>query len=163
MCSSSLPSSYSYWKFDETCSDVESSYLKELLCNICNDCTTISRVKSGDATPINIYLFKDSNRSTRKRCDICSKETIKTPKRPHWRRSSIFIVNLEHISQLFLVFPLVDFEQVNASWDCAVVVLHDLCCNDKLILLYPLCFKACSSLSLSLSLSLLDALNTFSF
>ena len=49
------------------------------------------------------YLFKVSNRSTRKRCEICSKLTIKTPKR---RRSSVIIVNLKHISHLFLVFLL---------------------------------------------------------
>ena len=40
----------------------------------------------------------------------CSKLTIIT-----WCRSNFFIVNLEHISCLFLVF-LVDFEQVNISW-----------------------------------------------
>ena len=29
--------------------------------------------------PANIYLFKINNRDTRKRCDKCSKLTIKTP------------------------------------------------------------------------------------
>ena len=29
--------------------------------------------------PDNIYLFKFNNRNTRKRCEICSKLTIKTP------------------------------------------------------------------------------------
>ena len=29
--------------------------------------------------PANIYLFKLNNRNTRKRCEICSKLTIKTP------------------------------------------------------------------------------------
>ena len=29
--------------------------------------------------PANFYLFKVSNRKTRKRCEICSKLTIKTP------------------------------------------------------------------------------------
>ena len=28
--------------------------------------------------------------------------------------------NFEHISHLFLVFRLVDFEQVNVSWDYAI-------------------------------------------
>ena len=36
----------------------------------------------------------------------CSKLTIKTPVRRHWRRSDVFIVNLEHISHLGLVFLL---------------------------------------------------------
>ena len=40
------------------------------------------------------------------------KLTVKTPKRRHWRRSGVLIVNFEHISLLVL-----DFEQINASWD----------------------------------------------
>ena len=44
-----------------------------------------------------IYLFKDSNRNTRKRCEVCWKLTI-------------LIVNFEHISHFF------EFEQVNISW-----------------------------------------------
>ena len=35
--------------------------------------------------PTNIYLFKVSNKNTRKRCEICSKLTIKTPERRHWQ------------------------------------------------------------------------------
>ena len=50
-----------------------------------------------------IYLLKVNNRNTRTRCGICSKLTIKTPERRHWR---IFIVNFEHISHLVLVFLL---------------------------------------------------------
>ena len=42
----------------------------------------------------------------RKRSEISSKSTIKTPERRRWRRSSVFIVNFEHISHLFLVFIL---------------------------------------------------------
>ena len=33
--------------------------------------------------PVKIYLFKLNNRNTRKRCEICSKLTIKTPERRH--------------------------------------------------------------------------------
>ena len=33
--------------------------------------------------PANIYLFKVTNRNTRKRCEISSKLTIKTPERRH--------------------------------------------------------------------------------
>ena len=51
-----------------------------------------------------IYLLKVNNRNTRTRCEICSKSAIKTPKRRHWRRSGVFIVNFEHISHLALVF-----------------------------------------------------------
>ena len=52
--------------------------------------------------PTNTDLFMVNNSNTRKRCEICSKLTMKTPE----RRSTVFIVNFEHISHLFLVFLL---------------------------------------------------------
>ena len=57
-------------------------------------------------------MFKVNNRNTRTRCKICPKLTVKTPKRRHWCRSGVLIVNFEHISLLVL-----DFEQINAGWD----------------------------------------------
>ena len=51
--------------------------------------------------PANISLIKVKNRSTRKRCEICSKLTIKTPERLQVRRSGVLIANSEHISHLF--------------------------------------------------------------
>ena len=51
----------------------------------------------------NIYLFKVSDKNTRKRYEIFSKLTIKKPER---RNSCVFIVNLEHIANLFLVLLL---------------------------------------------------------
>ena len=54
--------------------------------------------------PAVIYLLKVNNRNTRTRCEKCSKLTIKTLERRHWRRSGVFIVNCKHISHLFLVF-----------------------------------------------------------
>ena len=53
-----------------------------------------------------IYLFKVNNRSTRTMCEICSKLTLKTPERRHWRRSGVFIFNFEQISLIVLVFLL---------------------------------------------------------
>ena len=50
------------------------------------------------------------------RCEICSKLTIKTPKRRQWRRFSVFIVNFEHISHLCSSVSIVNFEHVIASW-----------------------------------------------
>ena len=44
------------------------------------------------------------------RCEICSKLTIKTPKRRHWRRFHVFIVNFEHISHLCFSVSIVNFE-----------------------------------------------------
>ena len=48
--------------------------------------------------PANIYLFIDNYRNSRQRCEICSKLTIKTPERCHWRRSCVFIVNFEQVN-----------------------------------------------------------------
>ena len=56
--------------------------------------------------PLGIYLLKVIIRSTRTRCEIGSKLTIKRPERHHWRRSGVFIINFEHISLLVLVFLL---------------------------------------------------------
>ena len=49
--------------------------------------------------PANTDLFKVNNRNSKKKCEICSKFTIKTAERHY----GVFIVNFEHISQLFLV------------------------------------------------------------
>ena len=56
--------------------------------------------------PANIYLFKVNKRNIRKRCEKCSKLTIKTLERCYWCRSGVSFVNCEHISHLFLVFLL---------------------------------------------------------
>ena len=56
--------------------------------------------------PANINLFKANNRNTRTKCEICSKLTIKTPEWRQSLRSSVFIVNFEHISHFLLVFLL---------------------------------------------------------
>ena len=74
-----------------------------------------------EATPANIYLFKVNNRNTGKRCEICSKLTIKTPERRHWRRSCVFIVNFEHIFTPFSSVFIADFEQVNVDWSICIV------------------------------------------
>ena len=37
---------------------------------------------------------------------MCTKLTIKTPERRHWRRSVVFIVNFERISHIDLVSRL---------------------------------------------------------
>ena len=56
--------------------------------------------------PAGNYMFELNNRSTRTRCEICSKLRIKTPERPHWRSSCVFIVNFQHISHFVLAFLL---------------------------------------------------------
>ena len=68
--------------------------------------------------PANIYLFKFNNRN-RKRCEICSKLTIKTPERHQWRRSDVLIANFEQMVFLLcsyfivLVFLLLIFKVWN--------------------------------------------------
>ena len=47
-----------------------------------------------------------NNLNTITRCGICSKLTIKSPEQTHWRRSSVFIGDSEHISHIVLVFLL---------------------------------------------------------
>ena len=61
--------------------------------------------------PVGNYLFKVNNRNIRIKCEICSKLTVKTPERPHWHRSGVFIGNFEHISQCSSVY-IVNFEHV---------------------------------------------------
>ena len=51
---------------------------------------------------IGIYLLKVNNRNARTRCKICSKLIIKTPE----QYQNVVIFDIEHISNLTLVFPL---------------------------------------------------------
>ena len=48
------------------------------------------------------YLFKFSNISIRKKCEIYSKLTIQTAEHRPCRLSFVFVVNFEQISHLFL-------------------------------------------------------------
>ena len=75
------------------------------------------------SSPASIYLRKVNNRNTRKRCEICSKLTIKTPKRRQWRRFGVFIVNFEHISHLCSSVSVVNFEHVIAGWVLTMVFI----------------------------------------
>ena len=59
-----------------------------------------------DSYPANIYLFKVNNKNTRKRCEICSKLTVKTPERRHLGCPDVFISSV----------PIVDFEQILAGF-----------------------------------------------
>ena len=49
-------------------------------------------------------LTNVNNRNNRKRCEIYSKLRIKTKEQRRWRRSDDFIVNLQCILHIFLVF-----------------------------------------------------------
>ena len=52
------------------------------------------------------FTCSKSKETLEKRCEICSKLIIKSPEQRHWRRSGGFIVNFEHILQIFRVFLL---------------------------------------------------------
>ena len=69
--------------------------------------------------PANIYLLKVSNRSTRKRCEICSKLTIKTPEDVLDVVLVFLLLTLKIFHALSSV-SFVNFGQVNVSW----VLLH---------------------------------------
>ena len=62
-------------------------------------------------TQLAITCSKVNNRITRIRCEICSKLTIKNNANHQWRRSSVFIVNFGHMSQLGLVFLLLTLKR----------------------------------------------------
>ena len=66
--------------------------------------------------PSRQFYIQIINKSTRTRCKIYSKLTIKTPERRHWFRSGVFIVNFEHISYIVLNVFIVNFEEVNGTW-----------------------------------------------
>ena len=51
----------------------------------------------------------------RKRCEICSKLTIKTPERRHWRSPAVFIVNFEHFTPFSSIFLLTLNKQMLAG------------------------------------------------
>ena len=51
-------------------------------------------------------LVQSGDRYTRKKSEIFSQLTIKTPEQRHGHSSDVFIVNFEQISHIFLVFLL---------------------------------------------------------
>ena len=53
-----------------------------------------------------VIVINSANIRNKKRWEICSKLTIKTPERRQWHRSGLFIANSEHISYLFPVLLL---------------------------------------------------------
>ena len=68
-------------------------------------------------------MFKVNNRNGRTRFEIYSKLTIKIPKRRHWRRSGIFIVNFEHITHLALVFLLLTLSRLMPAGYCLILLI----------------------------------------
>ena len=94
--------------------------------------------------PANISMFKVNKRYTRKRCEICSKLTIKTPERRQWRHSGVFVINFEHISQFFLVYLLLT---LNKEMLAGVCVLNEFFPTHNLTNLITSRFPICSWLT----------------
>ena len=53
--------------------------------------------------PKMIYLFKVNSRNTRRRCEICSKLTIKITERRHWHRWGVVTFNFNMFSFLWWI------------------------------------------------------------
>ena len=56
-----------------------------------------------------------------KRCKICSKLAMKTPKRSHWHHYGVFTVNFEHFSYFFLPFLLLIWTGHYLLWMAAQI------------------------------------------
>ena len=93
--------------------------------------------------PANINLFKVNNKNSRKRYEICSKLTIKTPERRQWRRSGVYIVKLWTYFTPFFSVSIVNFEQANVSWVVPIHKKNDRQCleNYRPVSLLPICGK----------------------
>ena len=76
--------------------------------------------------PASIYLLRVNNRNTKKRCEICSKLTIKTPERRQWHCSVVFIVNFEHTPHLVLVFLLLTLNMQVPAWRHLNPLMQDI-------------------------------------
>ena len=90
--------------------------------------------------PDNIYLFKVNNRSTRKRCEICSKLTIKAPERRQWLLN-VWMLNSTY-STPFSNASIVDLEQVHVSW---VISLMAFTCSNAAMKTLEQCVKSLQS------------------
>ena len=68
--------------------------------------------------PANIYLFKFNNKNSKNRCEICSKLTIETPERRlmYFTPFDVLMYFWTYFTP-FSAVSVVDFEQVNISWD----------------------------------------------
>ena len=57
-----------------------------------------------DQNPANIYLRNVNDRNTRKRCEVCSTLTVKSPERHQWYYSGVFTLTLTIFCTFFKCF-----------------------------------------------------------
>ena len=67
--------------------------------------------------PVINYLLKIHDGGNESMCKICSKLTIKTPKRRQWSSFGVFIINFKLISYIVLVFPLMTPKKLTSAWN----------------------------------------------
>ena len=71
--------------------------------------TPLLLIRRRYSNPAGIYLLKVNNRSTRTRCEICSKLTIKTPERRHWPTVMPTKLNVDEVFNKILKYALLRF------------------------------------------------------
>ena len=74
-------------------------------------------------TQLTFTCLKSTIETLKKRCEICSKLTTKTPERHQWRYSGVFIVNFEHISHLLPLFQLLTFNMWMLADQCLFQII----------------------------------------
>ena len=92
---------------NELCKIIQNRFLQQLCVNtyLCLSPNKHSEFKVR-GSPASIYLLKVNIINTRRRREIYSNLTIKTPETRQWRRSGVFIVKIKYTSHLALVFLL---------------------------------------------------------
>ena len=95
---------YNIYQYNEQFNSRWSFIFQEFLENLFRLCFQVN----GDCLEhLNKHLpVQSQHGNTRKRCEICSKLTIKASERRIWLGFYVFIVNFEHISYLFLEIQL---------------------------------------------------------
>ena len=85
-------------------------------------------------------MVKVNNRNTRTRCEICSEVTIKTPERPHCRRSGLLLLT-SNIFTPCSSASIVNFEHIIAGGDKS---LHEKSTFPVIQLHVSMCECACN-------------------
>ena len=106
-----IPGSKSFLKVDEHVAFV----CNHALPSYCKDFTQIQVLQTKwptkYAAQLKFACSKSTTESFKKKCEICSKVTVKTTERRHWRRTGVCIVNFEHISHLFPVLLVLNLNK----------------------------------------------------
>ena len=113
-----------------------------------------------------VICSKSTKETAEKRCVIYYKLTIKTPEQSQWRRSGVFIVNFDYMSQLFLVFlksldiSLVSLLSTLNSYLRTATKKHSESCQTSEMELFT---KIANGLSIIAISSILDVLQSYEY